>query len=265
MSNIYRDQHLDLKDVLTRAGSIADATLLIPDLQRPYVWLPIQVIALVDSLIRGWPFGTLLTWRVSAHDPVRQLARPFWSVVDRTSSDTGTQLSGKNPPAQFQMILDGQQRVQSLLMAFGADGSGFKLLDRQWREFIGGARRRGPRGKDQWSLGTLCLDVPSYVAAYAEKGRATAVEYSSVLQWVITNDTLGQSTLTKPSSDVEPLQKASEFPGRFIRLTRLWAAAPDTSVGDPYSLEAVAEKLLSEHGFEGDVPGKRLLRAVLLG
>ena len=64
MSTIYADQHRLLKELLATAGKSEDATLLIPDLQRPYVWLPSQVVLLVDSLIRGWPFGTLLTWKV---------------------------------------------------------------------------------------------------------------------------------------------------------------------------------------------------------
>jgi len=38
------------------ASKAEGATLLIPDLH------------LVDSLIRGWPFGTLLTWKVKADD-----------------------------------------------------------------------------------------------------------------------------------------------------------------------------------------------------
>jgi hypothetical protein len=73
MSSIYGDQHRPLKDLLTMAGETGDATLLIPDLQRPYVWVPSQVIVLVDSLIRGWPFGTLLTWKVRPDDPAREL------------------------------------------------------------------------------------------------------------------------------------------------------------------------------------------------
>ena len=64
MSTIYGDQHRPLKDLLAMAGKSEDATLLIPDLQGPYVWIPSQVIVLLDSLIRGWPFGTLLTWKV---------------------------------------------------------------------------------------------------------------------------------------------------------------------------------------------------------
>ena len=108
MAMIYGDQHKLLKDLLDSAGVSGDATLLIPDLQRPYIWEPLQVIVLVDSLIRGWPFGTLLTWKVSADDPARDLARPFWRVVDRVKKDGGEPISAKNPPASFQMVLDGQ-------------------------------------------------------------------------------------------------------------------------------------------------------------
>ena len=64
MASIYVDQHCELSDLLKRASNDLGATLLIPDLQRPYVWTPRQVILLVDSLIRGWPFGTLLLWEV---------------------------------------------------------------------------------------------------------------------------------------------------------------------------------------------------------
>jgi len=38
----------------------------------------------------------------------------------------------KDPPAQYHMVLDGQQRLQSLLLALGGDGWGFKLEDRDW-------------------------------------------------------------------------------------------------------------------------------------
>jgi uncharacterized protein with ParB-like and HNH nuclease domain len=63
MAAIYSDQHSPLNALLDIAGNGQDATLLIPDLQRPYVWQPSQVVILIDSLIRGWPFGTFLTWK----------------------------------------------------------------------------------------------------------------------------------------------------------------------------------------------------------
>jgi hypothetical protein len=248
MSTIYGDQHRPLKELLAMAGKSEDATLLIPDLQRPYVWLPSQVIVLVDSLIRGWPFGTLLTWKVRPDDPARDLARSFWRVVDRTGEDDGQPISMKHPPATFQMVLDGQQRVQSLLLALGGDGWGFKLLDRQWHEQLSGTKPRGPRGKPHWSLGCLCVDVLALGEAYAKTKRATAIDYTKILHWVVTDDVIGQSKIGKPTTYVEPLQKASGSAGRFVRLARLWEAAPEQASIDPYEAEEIASALLEEHG-----------------
>lgn len=253
MATIYSDQHLSLRQLLAMAGKSEDATLLIPDLQRPYVWSPPQVIVLVDSLIRGWPFGTLLTWKVNINDPARELARPFWSVVDRSGDDDGQPISMKNPPATFQMVLDGQQRVQSLLLALGGDGWGFKLLDRQWHEHLSGQRPRGPRGKPHWSLGCLCVDIPALSDAYAKTKRATSVDYTAVLKWAVTDDASGQSKLAKPPNYIEPLAKTSGAMGRFVRLSRLWEAAPDQASIEAYEAEELAGKILEEHGVSKDV------------
>jgi hypothetical protein len=249
MATIYLDQHFNLRDLLTRAGKSQDATLLVPDLQRPYVWIPSQVIVLIDSLIRGWPFGTLLTWKVKTDDPARELARSFRRLVDRTEDDDdGELISRKTPPATFQMVLDGQQRVQSLLLALGGDAWGFKLLDRQWHEHLSGTKPRGRRGQPHWSLGCLCVDVPSLATEYAEVRRVAAIDFSKVLRWVITDEAVGQSKLPKPPNYVEPLPKASASPGRFVRLSRLWEAAPDQANIDPYEAEDLAKRILSEHG-----------------
>jgi hypothetical protein len=266
MATIYSDQHAPLKELLAMAGKSEDATLLIPDLQRPYIWEPTQVVVLVDSLIRGWPFGTLLTWRVKPDDPVRALARPFWRVVDRTGAADGQQIGPKHPPAAFHMVLDGQQRVQSLLLAFGGDGWGFKLLDRKWHEDLNGTKPRGPRGKLHWSLGCVCVDIPALAEAYSKTKRATAIDYRAVLSWVITDDAKGQSALIKPSNYIEPLEKASGSVGRFVRLSRLWEAAPEQASIDPYEAEELASSVLQEHGVSEDVIAqqKRPVGALLM-
>jgi Protein of unknown function DUF262 len=247
MATIYSDQHSSLKRLLDMAGKSGDATLLIPDLQRPYIWQPKQVVLLIDSLIRGWPFGTLLTWTVTPDDQARELARSFWRVVDRVDKDEGVPISMRHPPAAFQMVLDGQQRVQSLLLALGGDAWGFKLLDRQWHEHLRDTKPRGPRGKPHWSLGCLCVDLIALNTEYAKYRRATSIDYQAVLQWVVTDDANGQSKLWKPMSYVEPLPIASKSGGRFVRLWRLWEAAPDQSI-DNYEAESIAESILSDHG-----------------
>lgn len=50
---IYKDGSEQLHELIRIASADAGATLLVPDLQRPYVWSPNQVILLVDSLLRG--------------------------------------------------------------------------------------------------------------------------------------------------------------------------------------------------------------------
>ena len=260
MATIYGDQHIPLKSLLAQAGKSDDATLLIPDLQRPYVWHPSQVILLVDSLIRGWPFGTLLTWKVKSDDPARALARSFWRIVDRVGDEDGQPISMKNPPAAFHMVLDGQQRIQSLLLALGGDGWGFKLFDRQWHEYLNGIRARGPRGKPHWSLGCLCVDITLLNSEYQKHKRATSVDYAKVLNWVVTDTANGQSQLAKPPTYSDPLPNVSKQHGQFLRLARLWEAAPDHII-DNYEAEDIAEKLLNEHGVP---PGKHneLRRAI---
>jgi hypothetical protein len=151
------------------------------------------------------------------------------------------------------MVLDGQQRVQSLLLALGGDGWGFKLLDLQWHEHLSGKRPRGPRGKPHWSLGCLCIDVPALCQAYARTRRATVIDYTGVLQWVVADEVTGQSKLDKPSTSFEPLPKASVNQGRFVRLARLWEAAPDQVSIETYEAEERAGKILEEDGVSEQV------------
>ena len=130
-TRIYDARELTVNELLEHACSPGGATLLIPDLQRPYVWSPQQVTLLVDSMIRGWPFGTLLLWSVPDQQVGSIPYRTFWSVVDRTKAEDGTCVPQREPPAPYRMVLDGQQRLQSLLLAVGGDSWGFKLLDRE--------------------------------------------------------------------------------------------------------------------------------------
>jgi hypothetical protein len=254
MAGIYVDQHCELSDLLGRANSEQGATLLIPDLQRPYVWTPRQVILLVDSLIRGWPFGTFLTWKVKKDDPVRELARPFWKIVDRTDGDDAQQLSKKNPPASFQMVLDGQQRVQSLLLAVCGDAWGFKLFDRDWTIALTDQKPRGRQGVKHWSLGCLCVDVPQLVHGYSQSRRVAALDFSTVLCWVVTGGKTALSSFqTKPNYQ-RPLPRIDEGSGkgRYVRLSRLWDAAPAQDGVEQEQAESIAEAILKDHDFQPD-------------
>lgn len=253
MANIYEDKNEPLHVLLERAGCGKDATVLIPDLQRPYVWSPLQVTLLVDSLIRGWPFGTLLMWKV-AKDALSSIPhRPFWYVADRTNGVTGAAATRVDPPADFHMVLDGQQRVQSLMLALGGDGWGFKLENRDWAEVLQDKRKRGRAPKyPHWSKASLCFNLPKFLELYRAAGESIlAVDYQQVLTWAVTDPVGGRSQYPKTLNYVEPLICTTDSTRRqtFIRLSRLWdAAKPDPNLREK-SFRQVAEEVLQKEGF----------------
>lgn len=72
-----------------KSGEIA-----IPEIQRPFVWEPIKVRNLLDSLYQGYPIGYLIAWR-----------NPNVRLKD------GSMSAGKK------ILIDGQQRVTALMAA----------------------------------------------------------------------------------------------------------------------------------------------------
>src|SRR5437667_8800609 len=72
--------------------------LLLPEMQRRYVWPATRVRDLLDSLYRGYPSGTILVWETDREMPSRDLA-----VSQNLSPFKGHKLR-----------LDGQQRLTSL-------------------------------------------------------------------------------------------------------------------------------------------------------
>ncbi len=251
MGNVYRHNSQLLHELLSKASTANGATLLIPDLQRPFVWTPSKVTLLIDSLIRGWPFGTLLLWKVNDQQLQGIPFRPFWTLVDRTEGVNGEQVGQMNPPAQYHMVLDGQQRIQSLLLALGGDNWGFKLDDRDWIEEIEEKRPRGRRSKyPHWSKASLCFDLHNFLEEYhKQNSHLLAVDFRKVLFWVITDPQDGQSPFPKPLNYDYPLPRVSDptNQGRLIRLSRLWeAAAPNAALMEA-QFRQIVKPVLVQH------------------
>lgn len=261
MANIYEPKSEDLHALIERASNADGATVVIPDLQRPYVWDPTQVTLLIDSLIRGWPFGTLLMWKVGHNDLGSIPHREFWQVVDRSEDAAGARVARRDPPASYHMVLDGQQRVQSLLLALCGDSWGFKQEDRAWLEQLEGIRPRGRKpAKPHWSKGTLCFDVPRFLAAYEENADVIGIDYRSVLCWAVTDPNNGQSTWPKPNNYRDPLLRAfaPENKGRFLRLGRLWSSVVANPNLRERQFKDAIKPVLEEHSIDPQVIEKVL-------
>ena len=101
----------------------------LPSIQRNYVWKPQQVILLFDSIMRGYPISSFLFWELTQEN------RDRWEVYKfcEEAISTGTQHI-KHPSAKgiqsLTLVLDGQQRLTSLLVGLRGD---FRIRKpRQW-------------------------------------------------------------------------------------------------------------------------------------
>ena len=90
-------------------GWIASKEVVIPEIQRPFVWKATQVRDLIDSLYNGYPVGYLIVSR--SHD---------------VKLKDGSYSKGQR------ILIDGQQRVTALMTAI----LGMKVLDEQYKEKV---------------------------------------------------------------------------------------------------------------------------------
>lgn len=264
---IYEAQHKKLADLLDIASR--NATLLIPDLQRPYVWEPQQVIYLVDSLLRGWPFSTLLLWNLGDVQQDKHMipSRTFWDVVCRVEGESGHSYSTALRPNSFLMVLDGQQRLQSLLLAFGSESSGMKLLDRDWKESLDGASPyHGRNARKHWSSACLYLDLSQLDQQLNrdpdEPDLCDDPDYAKLLVWGCSGQPKCRNSLpVRPANYTQPLADVSKVPGQYIRLARLWERAKAATNQSAAHLKELSQKILDEHGAD-QRRSKRVWRAL---
>lgn len=218
---LYTTETRTLSDLLDQMHQPpGSATLLLPDLQRDFVWDPAQIILLVDSLLKGWPFGTLLLW---SQDPGQGQMnfRSFWTNWNE-SDPQKSRAPAPHTIGPYTMVLDGQQRLQALLLAFGGNSYGMTLSDKLWYEVLKGERVRG-RSPRQWSSAELCVDVAAFTKEYDRVESFPRLSYADFLQWAVCNPAgTGPKIRTAGSQDgVVPIAEGHSH----LRLSDLWEIA----------------------------------------
>jgi len=89
---------------------------LLPAIQREFVWDPNQMRRLMDSLLRGYPIGSFLLWRV---EPETADDYTFYDFLTHYHERDNPYATKATVPAGLGItaILDGQQRLTSLNIA----------------------------------------------------------------------------------------------------------------------------------------------------
>ena len=93
---------LSIRDILNQ---ISKGNLRIPAFQRGFVWDAESVAFLMDSIYKGYPFGTIQLWRTKEKLKTEKQFGPF-HIFDRDAQY----------PIDY--VLDGQQRITSIFGVF---------------------------------------------------------------------------------------------------------------------------------------------------
>lgn len=99
--------------IATALKEIQQRRLILPAIQREYVWKPSQVIRVFDSVMRGYPVGSFLSWRV---EPETINKFKFYGFMKDYNAFDNRHNPVIDIPADREVIavLDGQQRLTSL-------------------------------------------------------------------------------------------------------------------------------------------------------
>lgn len=86
--------------------------IVLPAMQRPFVWKDDRIYRLVDSLLRGFPVGAVMLWKTATLQRYRRILRD----IDTENAQVFSYETSNNESKY--LVLDGQQRLTSLYVAF---------------------------------------------------------------------------------------------------------------------------------------------------
>jgi hypothetical protein len=102
-------------------NEIEQGNIVLPAIQREFVWGEDQTERLLDSVMRGYPIGIALLWDTHGDIQYRHFTREFHPDAPLSYSDNPGQ-------HRLKLVLDGQQRLQSLYIALKGTREGKRLF-----------------------------------------------------------------------------------------------------------------------------------------
>lgn len=94
---------------------VASGNYLVPKFQRDFVWTTKQIVDLFDSIIKGFPIGSIIMWKPDGEE---------FATIDEVGGITVNPAS-----SDISYILDGRQRITAMITVLYKDGG---LSDRYY-------------------------------------------------------------------------------------------------------------------------------------
>ncbi len=91
--------------------------VVLPAIQRDFVWPEDKIFMLLDSIMRGYPLGIVLMWETYDDLRYREFVKDVREINRQTFKDNVSK-------RRLNVVLDGQQRLQSLYLALYGSNEG---------------------------------------------------------------------------------------------------------------------------------------------
>jgi len=114
--------------ILGTLEAISRGRMVLPAIQREFIWRPWQVCSLFDSLMQDYPIGPFLYWKVPRSDADKYTWYGFVQNWHEKNAPHNPDIDPPNIP--LTAVLDGQQRLTALNI--GLRGSMAWKLPRMW-------------------------------------------------------------------------------------------------------------------------------------
>src|ERR1700722_20852823 len=116
-------QNLSLRKIVSYLNNPEeDGGFWLPNIQRPFVWSEDQICRLFDSILREYPISTLLIWKTTSDIRRRKFIENWKAKLDLSDFFMVDNKKKKS------LVLDGQQRLQSLFIGLCGSYEGKELF-----------------------------------------------------------------------------------------------------------------------------------------
>lgn len=106
--------------IISLITQIDNKEIVLPAIQREFVWEEDRITKLFDSIMRGYPLGIVLLWETYYDIKYREFEENYQEESKLIFKDN----SGNK---RIKLVLDGQQRLQSLFIALNGSLNGQEL------------------------------------------------------------------------------------------------------------------------------------------
>jgi hypothetical protein len=178
--------------------------LVLPAIQREFVWSDAKICSLFDSLMRGYPIGGFLFWQVT-NDTV--MSHAFYGFIreydERPPSNVCPRLGEMTPSDNRFAMLDGQQRLTSLNIGLRGSHT-VKLPNKWWDNPDAFPKRRlyldmGAAGPDPSESGSEdeTGETEQYLFRFRTPEQAKAELENGQHRWMRVSDILGLKEMSQ--------------------------------------------------------------------